>query len=417
MIFRPDIHGRVYGIGVDTQLSDLTGQIALRGKPVTPQGVAESDFEWSVFLNGSRVASQDGAQRTFLDRYGDSFHGRVDILGVIRDAATDALEACTLFFAYPVGKTVILSWSDIPTDADFDAYLLYYDAGLGGAVDTLLAEITERETTSYVVTDLDSGDYVFKLLYRDTAGNIGNGETGDLGLTAAVTLSTPPDAPAIASISVVGRTLVASLTPPTNTTGIVGYFWALNQHPEFGELPYPETAPEHCIVGDSLSYPAFAGRWSIGCYAINKYGVASEVAMDAVTLAEDGHGELIIVENVTRPDMIVDLSAESLAAASVKLTCTATLAAGGYVQFERADDQAGPFSVVNQVNTDETPDGVYILTDSGLDDGTLYWYRAVGVNGDGSGNYIAGDYCEPVQALADGTPPTGDQVLTATVRV
>lgn len=413
----------VLGLGVDSALSDLTGQIVLRGYAVLPQGLTEDEFEWSVFLDGVRVAVVERGSLIFLDRpgSGDLFHARVDVLGVLRDGSTDALEDCTTFYCYPAGSRVLLEWTDQPEEADFDAYLIYYDQGLGGAVDTLLAEISELDTMRYVVEGLSSGVYVFKVLYRDTAGNIGNGALGDLGLTATGLVNPAPNAPTIDNVTVADRVIVAEFSAPADTTGIVGYYWALNQHPEHGELPYCETAPEWCIwvpVGGSttLTFPAVAGHWQLGCYSVTSMGIASELATETFDLIEDGLGDLVLDDSTGKPALIVDLAAESGAAATVDLSCTATVNEDGRVEFWRATSQTGTFALVDSDAYDSS--GAYALTDSGpLVDGTLYWYKARGVNVNAAGGEIAGDFSEPSQALADSTPPSGDQIITAMTMV
>lgn len=423
MIFEAERFGRVLGLGVDAQLSELTGQLVLRGLPVLPAGIDESQMLWSVFADGERVGVQDGqARRVFLDGAG-VFHRRVDVLGVLSDAAGDELAECSLFWAAAVGSQVELRWTDQPAEEDFDAYLIYYvdEVDPVGPVEwVLLAEIEQRDVMSHQV-QLGAGGYTFKLLYRDRAGNVGNGETGDLGLTASVVINPPPNAPTISAVALSGRSLVASLAPPEDATGIVGYYWALNQDPQWGELPYAETDAGACVFvpaggATDLVYPGFAGRWQIGCYAVTQLGAASEVALLGGTLVEDGEGGLLIVEDVEVPPAIVDLRAESVAGAQVALACTAQIDAGGRVEFERSESQAGPFVGVGN-GTYET-DGTYAWTDEGpLEDGALYWYRARPVNVDVLGNDVAGDVCEPVEALADGTAPSGDQVLTVSVRV
>lgn len=422
MLMRSDHFGRVLGLGVDAQLSELTGQIVLRGLPVVPDGLAESDLDWHVFVNGVRVAVQDVGSPVFLDLGGEAIHAQVEVLGVLRDVGADEFASSNLFYAYPVGSRIVLEWTGKPTEDDFDAYLIYYNEGSGEPT-TLLAEIAELDTLSYVVAGLDAGAYAFKILYRDRAGNIGNGASGDLGLTATATTNPPPSPPQSLVVSCVDRAINASLVAPVSTTGIAGYYWAVNQTPEYGELPYCETSPERCVFVDvggdtDLVFPAFAGRWQVGCYAVTELGVASALVVEDFYLLEDGEGNLVM-DDAAKPSLIVDLLAESLAGAEIQLSWTSDIEANGGHDVFRGESPDGPWDyfIGAVVDSNTTQDGqrfVFVDDHSNLVDGTVYWYRVRGWNVGVTGNDpLYGEFCAPVEAMADATPPSGDQVLTA----
>jgi len=412
--------GRVAGLGLDSNLLLYAdGQPTLRGEAIIPSYIDDEEYDWHVFVDGVRETVQQDADLFLLPwTPAGTWLKMVNILGTLRDPAQDILDGTAFFYAYPVGDNVILSWSDSPDEDDFDAYLIYYDEGDGLGADTLLATIEQKELRSYVVSDLSTGTYEFKILYRDIAGNIGNGVGGDNGETATATITAAPATitEITHSLDDIGtgesRAQTFSFTE-TGGSGTMGYLWAVNQFPFFDELPFADTRWAYCRRrypgATTLTLQVFAGTWRVAVMAVNGYGGIANIATLDFQYIDDGAGGLTYIAGAP-PDTIYDIRAESIIAGDIRVTCTADVPETGGVAFYRDDTEFD--TVAYQA------DGEYSVDDDGsalpggsLTEGQTYTYKVRPYSQ--SGAY--GEYSHEVTAISDGTPPSGDQVISAAV--
>ncbi|MHC4616378.1 MAG: hypothetical protein ACYTEQ_01360 [Planctomycetota bacterium] len=348
----------------------------------------------------------------------------LNVLGALNNPAGNILDGATIFeIPVEVGDDVLLSWADQPTDTDFRSYNIYYDAGVPdpAPIDTLLVKITEAGRKSFLVTGLGAGTYRFKVLYEDRVGNEGNGVGGDNGLFAEVVLNPRVDAPTLvppsfADIGVgVDAHLTFDLTPPVDTSGIVAYYYSTNQLPMVGEVPFCDLAPHHShrVFPGSTPYSInmLAGNWKVCVWAVDKFGNASGTSEVSFSYVDDGSGALIFQSGATSTQ-ILDLVAKADVGTVIDLSCTSDTPSAGGVAFERDG--------VEFATLDFQSDGVYEVTDTGvglpgnvLVSGTEYTYRVRPYSR--KTPFVYGEYSETVSEIADGTPPTGDQVLTGEV--
>ena len=411
---RPPRFAYILGLGLDTNLSAYYGGApVVRGTRIVPDQLDETDYLWSLFVDGVRVSVQSDPSAFVLDAPGGDFLRRVDILGAWNDTSDDLLEDSTLFWAYPIGDTIVLHWTDVPDEDDFAAYCIYYDEGDGWGADTLLATLTQRDLLHYVAQDLTAGTYVFKILYKDQAGNIGNGVGGDNALTVSATVNPAPNAPTVSQNSLasfasgVSRDHTFTQSTIGNTEGIVGYYWFTNQDPIEGELPFVETALQHGAfrlpASSSFTIGLFPGAWKIACASISAYGALSMFSETAFRMIDDGAGGLTLVQG-EKASPIYLLTATSIVDGDIRVRCESDVAAGGGVLFYRDAVQIGDEAY--------SSGGVYTVDDTGLVDGTSYAYTVRAYDATDA----LGELSHEVDGLSDATPPSGDQVLTATVR-
>lgn len=412
----PPVWGRVVGLGFDQEAFDsgVFGMLApVRGTPVVAAPYTATELDWHLFVNGQRTAVLDNPD-VFLIEADGAWQREIAVVGTPRKSESDPFENSTLFHARPTGTGVELTWADAPDEDDFDAYLIYWDGGLGGAVDTLIATIDRRDERIYFHDAAVEGANVYRILYRDLTGNIGNGVGGDNGQTVSITLSIAPDPPTIDADLLddiaddASRSITLQLTPPASTTGITAYFWAVNWTPLDGFVRFPETAREAMTRVETgapdLTRGIWPGTWKFVAFSITKYGILSAPSnLLEFRYIDDGAGGLTLLSG-SAPSAPTELTATPQAGGDIEVSCAASVSAAGGVSFEREgvefDTQAFQSG------------GEYSVTDTGLADGTAYTYRARAY--DPAGYYS--EYSAEMEATSDATAPAGDQVLTARAR-
>ena len=409
---------RVAGLGMDAALNPYSGGApVLRGNARVPALWTADEFDWQLFANGTRIGVFGSADYFPLADVQGDFLRTVDIVGTLRERGTDQWSSSNLFYARPIGDKVLLEWTDAPDDADFASYKIYWDEGDGLGADVLLETIAEKDVRSHIVTGLASGTYVFKILYADVWGNIGNGVGGDNSEIATAIVTAPPNAPTIGLNGLAAADLgtgqswahTFTLTAPVVATGIVGYAWAINQSPLDGELFAPETEFKRMIhVGTAAPNLAilglYTGHWRLAAFAVDRYGNVSLPSSElAFTLVSDGAGGLTYVAGAGAA-RIIDITATPAAAGDITVTVTASVdPTTGGVSIERDGAEIDDIAY--------TATGIYETTDTGLFEGTEYTYRARGYDA----ALAYGEYSQEVTATSDATPPEGDQLLTAEV--
>lgn len=414
----PPAYAQVLGLGVDSSLS-APALVALRGTVVMPSIYEEEVYDWSLFSNGVRVGVQQTAGVFHIPADSSTFSRVVDVIGAKHDPTDDEFATSDFFHARAYGDTVVLTWTDKPDDADFYAYLIYWDEGDGLGADTLLDTLTQKDLTQYVVEDLAADTYVFKILYQDVAGNIGNGAGGDNGATVSIVVAGQPDAPTISLngaasfAAAAARSHTFTLTPPADTTGIVGYQWSLNQQPITGEVLNPDTALHRSrfrfAASTSLVLQLYAGTFKIAAFSVDRFGVLSDPTTLEFSYVDDGAGGLTFISTAT-PGRIFNIYAKPSSNGDIIIHAESDVVTGGGVKFYRNGTLVATVAFASA-----SPAGTYEYTDAALVDGTEYTFKARAYF-TSSGTTIYGEYSHEVTATADDTPPEGDQLLTARVR-
>jgi len=406
---------RIYGLGYDADLTQTLAYPMLRGKVWNPEGVESQDNAWGLWLDGIRNATISDPAMIELQDFGGSRTKAIDVIGFNSE---EDWNSTTYFKAWPIGNSVLLEWSAIPSDSDFYGVILYKSFN-GGAYSELATVVNERR---YLVQNLAEGQYAFKMLYVDVAGNEGNGTGGDNGYTVSAYVSPAPDAPALVVPELddidIGesRQVTFDLTPPADTTGIVAYAYALNQIPLFNDLPYVENAPPYLhvrpITNTSFTFGVCAGVFRVAVYAVNAKGQLSDVSEYQSGTGQEyafryilEEGNYLTFAEGSNPQSVIQLTATSVEGGNIRLDFLADVPAAGGIEIYRD----GAFLIAAMHNST----GVYTYTDSGLTDGHTYTYKVRPYAFASTGGY--GEYSHEVEAVSDATPPAGDQVLTAEV--
>lgn len=234
-----------------------------------------------LFRNGE----YDGAERANGSAVLDDITGDAALAEIMlapNDPQNNALwDGTTLFYVRPIGDRVKLTWTDIPDEADFDAFLIYYDAGLGGDVDTLLAELG-RDEQEYITASLGAGTFVFRIAYRDSLGNVSE----DLGETTSVTTATLPSAPTATGV------YSQSTRKITVTFGDTEEVWVwANYSLATGRCDYVNLSEPFDVhrAGTTTwtSTELWEGDWELWFTKRDDYGRDSEPARVAFTLVKD----------------------------------------------------------------------------------------------------------------------------------
>ena len=263
------------------------GEARLTFEHVGPGCVTADQLAAVVFRRGAFAGVVDVVDgRLILPQSYDT--NGYDIITMLPMQLADPLSArwadrAAFFETVAVGDRVRIRWTDRPDDDDFYAYVLYWDEGDGGDVDTELAVLTRREQCEYITASLDSGTYAFRIEYRDTWGN-----ESDEGETSSVTLTSPPAAPAIDSSSWNATTGVLTLTFDTSDelTLWANYVRTGDQT----DLIWWDCPFDFKRIGSSqwVSRKLWPGRWRILATRHLVYGVESIGVEHAFTLVESG---------------------------------------------------------------------------------------------------------------------------------
>ena len=263
------------------------GEARLTFEHVGPGCVTADQLAAVVFRRGAFAGVVDVVDgRLILPQSYDT--NGYDIITMLPMQRADPLSArwadrAAFFETVAVGDRVRIRWTDRPDDDDFYAYVLYWDEGDGGDVDTELAVLTRREQCEYITASLDSGTYAFRIEYRDTWGN-----ESDEGETSSVTLTSPPAAPAIDSSSWNATTGVLTLTFDTSDelTLWANYVRTGDQT----DLIWWDCPFDFKRIGSSqwVSRKLWPGRWRILATRHLVYGVESIGVEHAFTLVESG---------------------------------------------------------------------------------------------------------------------------------
>lgn len=174
-----------------------------------------------AYLDGALAATADGgAASVLLPPIRPEIVHRFDLLPLSTGQARINEASPQALFARPIrSDRACLTWSDQPSEADFEAYLIYHNGGGLGDPGTLLAEIANLDQLEYRTGPLATGNHKFALSYRDTLGNV---QTIGTAITSVV-----PERPLpVASVSVDydqdTRRATITWSNPTQPAGVAG---------------------------------------------------------------------------------------------------------------------------------------------------------------------------------------------------
>lgn len=338
---------------------------------------------------------------TAASRFQNYRHHMMQAVGPSTDLM--ALNAGTLFWAQQVGSQVLLEWAENTAD-DFEAYVLLWDAGDGETPDTVYDTIPFRSVTQYLTDELADGTYKFWLQFKDRLTNQGVSPSPDTGKIITITVASPPPTPEVEwAYDSATRKITFELDDSVYRVRLFSnYLFGhgfLTRPTRLHSLPRTKEG-----AGDYDSTELWAGDWVIHVHCQNAAGILSDPFEIALTLVED---DGVLIELTTAPTLL-DLSLVPVASADISISWypAVDIDEGQFVEIWVSDDDGETYSL--ETTTDESP---YLFT--GVD-GTTYFIkiRVVYPQGDSS-SY--GPFIGPESVTADGSPPEGDQTLTATI--
>ena len=436
--------GMLFGEAAEAVPGDPTKAV-LRWKESLPANLSDADITRQLYVNGEWKQSQPaGPPMTATDLRTDQY-SNLDVL-LVSNGEENAGLTSAMFYATSRGKRIHLSWTDQPTADDFQAYLIYWDAGDGLGPDTLLATIYGIDQLEYVTAELADGSYEFRLTYKDITGNI----RADLAVYTSATVDSPPLAVDTPAVGYDMPTRIATLTwaqPGGQDADVVGVMIFDNWVAGFTDLadaPCVNLRFARAFVAAGIltwdSGELWEGihRWAI-C-AVDAHGNLSDWTELTLTLVLDVTDlEQVMNPPVGTPDLLL---AEPQAGGTIKLTArwlgsgavslriyqdaalaktlgvadSGTAGVGGNTTYtvisntvtiltlaENLTGAAATYSLASGLQT-------YTWTTAALTDGVEYDYYVTPWNSGGEGTQS-----NTLSATADSTAPSGDQVLTAEV--
>lgn len=289
------------------------------------------------------------------------------------------------------GGRVRLTWTDEPDEADFDAFVLYWDEGLGAGANTLLARIERRSAREYVTSSLDVGTYVFRLEYANRFGQETNAN-----ITLSVDIGGIQDQPVVQSWSVDGSAWTIDVVLDTNDP--VWVFsnlvpgWGLEDYIWFGGAFSAKPSGLSTWTSPRL----WPGIWRFAFLRVSAEGVLGPPDYLYLIVTESG-GVLSAAEAFFGPASPV-LSVDSRGDVIVRWFWIGTVPAGAEVEIEVN-------GVFDQYAT--ASDQVATVTGS---PGTTFSIRIRGVV-----SSVDGPWRGPVSITTSSAAPVGDHTLSAEV--
>lgn len=190
------------------------------------------------------------------------------------------------------GNRVKISWDDIPTDADFESYRIYWDQGSDPLPTTLLVEIDRREITEYTTAALATGTYQFKMEYDDLLGNESTGAT----VYSKAVVAPPLD---VSITTLTANEVLRTLRFIFDTTDEV-YIYANYAH-GYGMTDYifwdHPFAINRTVTAQYDTIELWPGQWKFAVCRRSDTGVNGDTDTANVNLINDGT-TLVIAEEV-----------------------------------------------------------------------------------------------------------------------
>lgn len=393
--------GLVGGVYLDTTYNE-SGDSAIRWNHFK---LANIELEYSAFLKTYNSINLDyvlGQTYTLFPLFRVGQSAEIGILPVTyyeKDMLTTGL-----FAINPFGDRIVLTWDDVPTDDDFYAFQLWWDAG-GGTIDTLLKTLIGENNREYGTAALASGTYKFRLRYEDLVGNL-SANTGDYA--EVTTRPVPLQLSGVeASYNQTERKVTISWSQPgaqlASVCG-VGVYDNFIAGVGFTMQPCIEKKWRRAFVRlgttEWESAELAEGTYKFCARAVDENGLESPYTVLTVNLEKQG-GDLVQIENPPNRPYFIDAQAQ----------------AGGDIDITIKHDQANMTGIrlyVDGVAEDtlaKNTTGIYEFTYTGVD-ATTYVFTATAYNAD-----CESDLSDEVSETADATAPTGDQTIETTLLI
>lgn len=295
----------------------------------------------------------------------------------------------------PLGSRVSLTWTK-NTDADFNAYNIYYDNKTGTS-DILLKKLYGADNTTLITGSLTDGTYKFKIEYQDT---VGNATTGATEYTATINVLPPESSVTFAwvagsglSVKYVNTSLpddIATMNIYSNHLNPVGFYdYPILEHDmRIAELSSGATSTLIPWQRFTSGNYQFCGRWSDS--------VGNEGAYTVYPINLKYSGATLAVGAAAPVTPFLSASAIADAKISLTWTMTSTTDVASYKIYLGSTYTAGTTSTLYEY--------------SGVHGGTYNFYVSA-LNTDN----IESALSNLQYVTADGTAPTGSRSLTLQV--
>lgn len=403
------LRGVVYALGADVATSAVPTVFLSHAKP--PNVPVDDEPETGTHLSAELY--QDGV---FRGNAGEANSLPVPTITVgrwteIGPIPTTLIETrneegnAQFWSARAVGNRACLAWSDTPSDVDFEAFLIYWDAGLGGTPETLLVSLPGFGPQTYTTGALPAGAYRFAIAYRDVAGN-------ESALGGVLEIDIKPVPAQVAGLDVdydeTTRTAEITFTPPaTDVADVRAYLVFDNWVPgaeALGDYPNSETGLERGVIfaapGDTeqafTTPELWTGVWRFTVLGMNAEGVLGPGVEQVLHLQLDD-GDLVEVLPPPAEPILLDV---------------APIANGAYRARVRVETEVGLtqlWILEDGVETEQvtlTGAASYTVDGDTRADGTVV---VIGVRAKASATVFTDG--NEIVFVADAEPPTGDGVL------
>lgn len=287
--------GLVHGIHIDTNA--LEPYSPLLGWTHTLQtGQTATEAAVRIYREGEWIDTVIGASQAAIPLAYAGNMTRIEI-----EPATiyesQHIDSSAGFAVRPVGKRAEITWTECTAD-DFEAYLLYWDAGDEGTTDVLIGTFYGAGITRTISPELTNGTtYQFALATRDVLGNVSS-----IGTVASITAETEPLALTGVDVAYDSETRIATITgshPASQHDDVVGAVLYDNYIPAWGLSEYVNVDYQlrrdfqYGTAAVSLTTRALhEGQWRFALRAIDKYGTESTYSVITLNLTTTPGGTL-----------------------------------------------------------------------------------------------------------------------------
>jgi len=391
--------GLIYGVGIDSGIEKNYCDVVRFQH--APSASSNDAFDFQTFVDGnvSEYIEKESSKISSVVMTNENAFN-FNVLPVIESFPTS-----TFFYCLPIGDRIKITVEENTDDADFYSYLLFWDAGLGGAF-TEYAENIGRKNNTFAIEDLAAGTYKIKIKTKDKVGNVSNYSSqiilqvqlyeeplnyddidiswSESSRTITITGGAPDGQTSQLQGAKIYSNFYADLGADALLTGVVGGF---------------DKAFEVVALDDDedLSYETrklFAGIWCLRIATFTKYNVESEPSDFWFRLYLDG--TTLKYSEYVLPNTPTDITATAQADAGIQIVVSYTYQAGEVIHLYENG------ILIDSVLSDE--DGATVWDLAARTDGDEYEYYATASRSDDPNN-IESEPTYTVKAIADGTPP------------
>jgi hypothetical protein len=351
-----------------------------------------------VNVNGKYETTEDGDGVLHLAPSSHaSDYRHLTMFPMQRDSVGNATwEDATYLWTRQVANKVLVEWADIPTDADFASYELYWDEGNGTPANTLLASISRRHERQYLTAALNAGTYLFRLEYKDDLGNESTGAT-EYSHTVYATPTIPGHSNT--SFSAANRTLTLTFDTSDEIYIYANYITATQQSDYvFWDVPFGIKRSGGATYTTRRLWDGF---WRFAFCRVSDQGIEGPCVYYFTRLVELA-GTFTQIVNYGGPTKLW-VSQASGAVITASWDWKGDQPANTFTELWVNDDGAGYSLEATVASTVETAN--YTSTAGNT---CLVKVRAKST----TGGTDYGPFTDAISITADGTAPSGDNVLT-----